>query len=149
MKIESLPSNYSAPEQMLIGSNSLKNVQTLIDFNGFSPILVGDGDTPHIWINVPMNQQGTEWYPLVKDNFSTNPAVIVLKRSNGVKVTTPDGEVIDCEKRNDGTIVVHKLNLRPFGINVTANSESLNIMNTSFSSSGFSNMRAVVGLGGA
>ncbi|HIF9187353.1 TPA: hypothetical protein ACX6RK_000073 [Photobacterium damselae] len=149
MKVESLPSNYSAPEKMLIGSNSVNNVQVLIDFNGFTPILIGDGDIPHIWIYVPMNQQGTEWYPLVKDNFSTNPSVIVLKRDNGVKVTTPDGVVIDCEKRRNGTLVVNSLNLKPFGINVIANSESLSIMNTTFSASGFSNMRSVVGLGSA
>ncbi|MDR6962237.1 hypothetical protein [Shewanella putrefaciens] len=149
MKVESLPSNYTAPEKMLIGSNSLNNVKVLIDFNGFTPILIGDGEIPHIWIYVPMNQQGTEWYPLVKDNFSTNPSVIVIKRDNGVKVTTPDGIVIDCEKRGDGIVVVNKLNLKPFGINVTANSESLSIMNATFSSSGFSNMRAMVGLGGA
>ncbi|ENO1896972.1 hypothetical protein [Vibrio vulnificus] len=147
MKVDSLPSNYSAPEKMLIGSNSLNNVQFLIDFNGFTPVLIGDGDTPHIWIYVPMNQQGTEWYPLVKDNFSTNPSVIVIKRDNGVKVTTPDGVVLECEKRSDGTVVVNRLNLKPFGINVTANTESLSIMNTTFSSSGFSNMRAMVGLG--
>ncbi|MEZ9042848.1 hypothetical protein [Vibrio sp. 10N.247.311.47] len=149
MKVESLPSNYRAPEKMNVGSNSVNNVTVLVEFNGFTPILIGDGDIPHVWIYVPMNQQGTEWYPLVKDNFSTNPSVIVIKRDHGVKVTTPDGIVIDCEKDSNGTIVVHKLNLRPFGINVTANSESMSIMNTTFSSSGFNNMRAVVGIGNA
>lgn len=147
MKVESLPSNYSAPDMLLIGSNTLHNVQTLIDFNGFTPILIGDGEVPHIWIYVPMNQQGTEWYPLVKDNFSTNPSVIVLKRENGVKVTTPDGVVIDCEKNLNGSIIVQRLNLKPFGINVSADSNSLNIMNTTFTTSVFNNMRAVAGIG--
>lgn len=147
MKIESLPSNYSAPKKMKVGSNSVNNVKALIEFNGFTPILIGDGKTPHIWIYVPMNQQGTDWYPLVKDNFSTNPTVIVLKRDHGVKITTPDGVVIDCEKSSDGTIVVNELNLKPFGINVTSSPDALNIMNNKISSSGFSNMRAVVGIG--
>ena len=79
MKINSLPTNYKAPSSIYIGSNIISNVNTLIDFKGFAPILIGDGKIPRIWINIPAKQDGSEWYPLVKDNFSTNPSVLVIK----------------------------------------------------------------------
>ncbi|MEZ9819300.1 hypothetical protein AB4238_01555 [Shewanella sp. 10N.286.45.A1] len=147
MKYKSLPSNYRPPKKMQIGTNSIENVQKLVSFKGHIPILIGEGKIPHIWINVPVNQEGNEWYPLVKDNFSTNQVVIVIKRENGVKVTTPDGVVIDCEIDTNGDIYVKKLNLRPFGINVFADEASLNVMGTTFTSSGFNNVDTVVGIG--
>ena len=147
MNSNSLPSNYQSPKKMMIGTNSFENIMMLVSFKKHAPILIGEGKIPHIWINIPANKDGSEWYPLVKDNFSTNPTVIVIKRDNGVKVTTPDGVIVDCEIENDGTIQVKKLNLKPFGINIFADEKSMNIMGTSFSSSGFNNIGAVVGIG--
>jgi hypothetical protein len=146
MKINSLPTNYKAPSSIYIGSNIISNVNTLIDFKGFAPILIGDGKIPRIWINIPAKQDGSEWYPLVKDNFSTNPSVLVIKSGNRVKVTTPDGVIIDCEKEKNGSVTVNKLNLKPFGLNVYSDEKSMSIMNATFSSSKFSNMMSVIGI---
>ncbi|GJB13096.1 hypothetical protein KAM369_33660 [Aeromonas caviae] len=118
----------------------------MIDFKGFAPILIGDGKIPRIWINIPAKQDGSEWYPLVKDNFSTNPSVLVIKSGNRVKVTTPDGVIIDCEKEKNGSVTVNKLNLKPFGLNVYSDEKSMSIMNATFSSSKFSNMMSVIGI---
>jgi hypothetical protein len=148
MKINSLPTNYDSPSKMIIGTNKINNVKALVAFNDFTPILIGDGEIPHIWLNIPANREGSEWYPLVKDNFSTNPNVIVIKTSNGVKVTTPEGIVVECVKQSNGTLQVKKLDLRPFGLNITSDSKSMTVMGTSISSSTFSNMGVVVGLGG-
>lgn len=147
MKINSLPTNYTSPSKMLIGTNKINNVKALVSFNEFTPILIGDGEIPHIWLNIPANKEGTEWYPLVKDNFSTNPNVLVIKTKNSVKITTPEGVVIECMKKPNGTLQVNKLDLRPFGLNITSNSKSMAVMGASFSSSSFSNMGVVVGLG--
>ncbi|MEL4247745.1 hypothetical protein [Shewanella xiamenensis] len=146
MRSDSLPSNFKPPRKMNIGTNSFHNTTALLNFKGYVPILIGEGDNPHIWINIPANQDGSEWYPLVKDNFSTNQSVIVIKGDNSVKVTTPEGVIIDCEIKNDRSIYVKKLNLKPFGINVYADENSMNIMGTSFTSSGFSNIGTVVSI---
>ena len=149
MKQESLPSNYKAPVKMKIGTNTLENVNIMFSFKGFVPILIGDGKNPRIWLNIPSNKEGTEWYPLIKDNFSTNPKVTVIETKNSVKVTTPDGVVVECIKASDGTIDVKKLNLKPFGLNVKANSEMLTVMNQTFTSNGFKNVGTMFGIGAA
>lgn len=149
MKQDSLPSNYKAPLKIEIGTNNLENVNLLLSFNGFVPLLIGDGENPRIWLNIPSNKEGTEWYPLIKDNFSTNPKVIVIEKGNSVKVTTPDGVVIECVKKTDGTIEVKSLNLRPFGLDVEADSKMLKVMNQTFTSSGFKNLGTMIGIGNA
>ena len=75
MNLDSLPTGYQQPEKLIIASNSLINVQAIIEINGSLPILIGDGKKPRIWLYIPANKEGTEWYPLVKDNFSTNKDV--------------------------------------------------------------------------
>ncbi len=147
MKINSLPTNYTSPLKMVIGTNNINNVKALVSFNGFTPILIGDGEIPHVWLNIPANKEGTEWYPLVKDNFSTNPNVLVIKTKNSLKITTPEGVIIECIKKSNGILQVDKLDLRPFGLNITSNNKSMGVMGSSFSSNTFSNMGVVVGIG--
>jgi len=147
MKINSLPTNYKKPQNLIIGTNTLNNVEALFTFNEYIPLLIGDGKTPRIWINIPANKEGTDWYPVVKDNFSTNKKVIVIKDNNLIKITTPDGVILDCSKDKDGSIQVHTLNMKPFGLDITSDNASMKIMGTSFSSSTFTNMRVIVGIG--
>ena len=147
MKQDSLPSNYKSPKKMKIGTNTLKNVNIILSFKGFVPILIGDGKKPRIWLNIPANKEGTEWYPLIKDNFSTNSNVIVIETKNSIKVTTPDGIVVECIKMADGTIDVSRLNLKPFSLDVEADPTVLKIMNQQFTSSEFKNVGTMIGIG--
>ena|SRR5690606_10543416 len=149
MRADSLPSSYKAPKKLTIGTNMLESVNLLISFNSFTPILIGDGDKPRVWINIPTNREGSDWYPLVKDNFSTNEKVIVLESNNSVKITTPDGVVLECYKMPDGSVDVKQLNLKPFGLNVVADKDQLTIMNQTFKRSGFKNVGTMIGIGNA
>jgi hypothetical protein len=148
MKTDNLPNSYKIPKKLIIGTNSLENVTAIMSFNTYIPILIGDGDTPKIWLNIPVNKEGTEWYPLIKDNFSTNKNVIVSKNKNIVKVTTPDGVVIECEKKENGEIIVNQLNLKPFGLNIEANLNEFKAMNNSYRGNRFSNLGVMIGIGG-
>lgn len=147
MKNDSLPTSYTPAKKITIGTNELKNVVSLLSFNSYFPILIGDGKKPHVWINIPTNKEGTDWYPLVKDNFSTNPSVIVIDRNNQIKITTPDGIILDCEKLSNGSIRVKKLDLRPFGLNVQADNKKLIIMNQTFTTSTFNNVGTMFAIG--
>lgn len=149
MKDNALPPSYTPPKKMSIGTNTLENVNVLLSFNGYVPILIGDGEKPHVWINIPMNKEGTEWYPLIKNNFSTNPKVLVITSKKSVKVTTPDGVVLECSKLEDGSIIVSHLNLRPFGLNVISDTNQLKIMNQTFTTSGFKNVGIMFAVGSA
>ncbi|MCE9788562.1 hypothetical protein [Shewanella chilikensis] len=149
MKVDELPSGYKAPQKIVLGTNTLENVNLLLSFNGFVPILIGDGKKPRVWINIPTNREGSEWYPLVKDNFSTNDKVVVLESKKSIKITTPDGIILECYKLDDGIIDVKLLNLKPFGLNVVADDKRLMVMNQTFTSSIFKNVGTMIGIGNA
>ena len=148
MKSNSLPTAYNPAKSIIIGTNKFENVDIFISFNGHIPILIGDGEKPHIWINIPMNKEGTDWYPLVKDNFSTNPNVVIYDKGSKINISTPDGVILDCEKNIEGTINVKNLDLRPFGLNIQADNEKLVVMNKIFTTNAFINSSIVFNING-
>lgn len=148
MKSSNLPSNYHVPRRLALGTNVLEGVKLIVSFNGYVPILIGDGDNPRVWLNIPANRDGTEWYPLVKDNFPASKKVSILESEGSVQITIPDGVVLKCQKKNNGTIDVSYLNLEPFGLNVIADEERLVVMGNTFTGNVFKNVGAMVSIGG-
>lgn len=149
MKLDSLPTGYKQPDRLIIASNKLNNVKAILEVNGFLPVLIGDGDRPRVWLYIPANKEGTEWYPLIKDNFSTNPKVLVMESENSVTVATPHGNVLECTKEKDGLINVRKLDLRPFGLDFVAEGESIKFMGSTFANNTFTNVGVMFGVGNA
>jgi len=147
MNINNPPNSYKPAKSMTIGTNQLNNVGIIISFNGHCPIFIGDGNKPHVWINVPANKEASEWYPLVKDNFSTNSSIQVFDDGRQVKVTTPEAVILDCEKLPNGTIKVSEIDLRVLGLSFQANSNEISVMNQKFSNNTFSDVGVMFNIG--
>lgn len=147
MKLNSLPTGYKQPDKLIIASNKLNNVKAILEINGNLPILIGDGKKPRIWLYIPANKEGTEWYPLIKDNFSTDPTVLVMEKENSITITTPQGNVIECVKQKDGVIVVSKLDLRQFGLDFIAEGNTIKFMGNTFTNNTFTNVGVMFGVG--
>jgi len=149
MKLNSLPAGYKQPDKMVIASNKLNNVKAILEINGNIPILIGDGKKPRVWLYIPANKEGTEWYPLIKDNFSTNPTVLVIEKENSITIATPQGNVIECVKQVDGVIVVNKLDLRQFGLDFIAEENTIKFMGKTIANNTFTNVGVMLGVGDA
>jgi hypothetical protein len=147
MKLDSLPSGYVEPKKIELASNKLENVKAILEVNGNIPILIGDGDQPRIWLYIPSNNEGTEWYPLIKDNFSTNSSVLVMGGKNSVTIASPKGNILECKKRADGVIEISKLDLRIIGLDFVAADDTVKFMGSSFSRNIFKNVRVMFGVG--
>lgn len=63
MKLENLPTQYHPFKEIKLGSNILENVIVILTIKGNVPLLVGNGDTPRVWLYIPANKDGSEWYP--------------------------------------------------------------------------------------
>lgn len=147
MKLESLPTGYREPEKMEIASNKLEKVKAILEINGNIPILIGDGARPKVWLYIPANREGTDWYPLIKDNFSTNPDVLVMGSDNSVTIASPKGNILEAVKREDGVIEVTKLDLRLVGLDFVAENGSIKFMGNTFTGNTFRNVRVMFGAG--
>lgn len=148
MNLNNLPAQYIAFESVKIGSNILEHVQCLLSVNGFIPLLFGQGSPPKIWLSVPANRDGTEWYPLIKENFSSHRDIQVETALKRVTVKTPQGTVLNVLKKDEGGLVVLKLDLRAFGLDVYTDDNSLVVMGSRLSNNQFHNVQTVIAVGG-
>jgi len=149
MKLNSLPTGYITPSSLEIGTNKLNNVTAILEVSGNIPLLIGDGKKPRIWLYIPADKDGNEWYPLIKDNFSTNSSVLVVGDKTSTSIATKQGNIITCKKRADGVIEVSKVDLTLIGLNFVADKSSVKFMNNTFSGNTFSNVGVMFGSGNA
>lgn len=147
MKIDELPSQYEPFRRVRIGSNLLENIQALLVIKGHVPFIIGKGKTPRVWLYIPTNTDGTEWYPLIKDNFSSHPDVVVKAAPKMLTIRTPEATALACLLGKEDVIHITKLDLRPFGINIYSDEESLNVMGNTLSKNTFKNIKAVISIG--
>ena len=147
MKLDSLPSQYTPFQRVRLGSNVLENVVAVFSINSFIPLLVGDGENPKVWLSIPTNRDGTEWYPLIKENFSSHREVTVEVAKRRVTVRTPQGTVLNVVKNIKNTLVFFKLDLRPFGLNVYADEGALYVMDNKLAKNEFKNIQVVIRIG--
>jgi hypothetical protein len=148
MKLNSLPPQYIPFQKVRLGSNLLENVIAVFSINGFIPLLVGDGENPKVWLSIPTNKEGTDWYPLIKENFSSNSEVTVEVLKRRVVVKTPQGTVIHVMTNTESSVLIFlKLDLRPFGLNVYADEGALHVMGNKLAKNEFKNIPVVIGIG--
>jgi hypothetical protein len=146
MKLDNLPTQYMPFKEIRLGSNILENVTVILTIKGNVPLLVGNGDTPRVWLYIPANKEGTEWYPLIKDNFSSNPDVKVNVAPKMISIRTPDGTVFAGLVAKEDKFVITKLDLRPFGLKVYADENSLSVMGNTLMKNQFRNLKVVIGI---
>lgn len=147
MNINNLPQQYQPFQRVRLGSNTLENVTAVFSVNGFIPLLVGDGESPKVWLSIPTNREGTDWYPLIKENFSSHSEVTVEVARKRVTIRTPKETVLNVLKNNENSLVFLKLDLRPFGLNVYADEGALHVMGNKLSKNEFTNVQVVIGIG--
>ena len=148
MKIDSLPTQYRPFKEVDIGTNRLVDGQILFSINENAPILIGANGTPRVWLSIPADPKGETWQPLVRDNKSLHPKVTVKTEGDNVVIDTPDGVVLGVRKENENLARVYQINLRPFGINIYGNEQSLTVMNSNLAGNMFIGVRVMVGIGG-
>lgn len=149
MKVDNLPTQYIPFEKITIGTNLLKKVNALISINGSIPLLIGKGSVPRVWLYIPANQEGTEWFPLIKDNFSSHKDVKVQVNSEKITIRIPEKIVLDCEIINKNELVINSLDLRPFGLDIVSNRDELKVTGNTLVGNTFSNISIVVDIGTA
>lgn len=141
------PTQYEPYERVRIGSNVLENVRALVSVGTHIPLLVGNGSTPRVWLSIPADKSGSRWYPLIKDNFSTNPSIKVEAGPRKLVVRAPHGTVLSAISGKEGALWIQRLDLRPFGLNIYADEGSLHVMGNTLTKNEFRNVNVIIGVG--
>ncbi len=118
-------------------TNRFLNGNILFVINDNVPLLIGQGEVPRIWINIPTDPKAMNWMPLIQDNKSMHPKVKVSIVSKSIIIDTTDGIVLNVEKYKTNIARILLIDFRLFGLNIFGNDVSLNIMNNNFKSNSF------------
>jgi len=146
MKIDELPLQYKPYDKISLGTNLIENVTAILTVKGHVPLLIGQGEPPKIWLYVPTDNFGTEWYPLIKDNFSSHPDVKVIAETKSVTIKASSTTVLTCVVGDINKINILELDLRPFGLDVYSDDKSLKVMGNTLSNNSFKNLKVVIGI---
>lgn len=147
MKIDNLPTQYTPFEKITIGTNLLEHVNALVAINDNIPLLIGKDSIPRVWLYIPANKEGTEWFPLIKDNFSSHKDVKVQINNKKLTIQIPEKVILDCEIINKNELVINTLDLHPFGLDIASDSNELKVAGNTLVGNTFSNISIVVSIG--
>lgn len=121
-------------------SNHFRNMKSLIEDNGFYPLLIGKGDFPRVWIFAKNKQNSV--IEVIKDSVAILPETKVNIYSEMKKMTIsvysfPDNKVYTMLEANYNSDIpnITYIDLQPIGYVVTGNENELTIGNLKISQS--------------
>ena len=122
-----IPGDYVPYETLVVCSNEFVRGKTPIVFGITTPVLVGKGETPLLWINAPTREDGKSWKPLVARNESKVPEADINVSGREVTVSLGKKKVIQVKSRDESAAEITFMDLRPLGLNIFGDTKGLNV----------------------
>lgn len=125
-----IPKAFKPYPQIKFCNNIFINMLTLLDDNGFYPLLIGKDKIPRIWIYVKNNIGET--IALIKDNIAISPIlkVNIYSTERKITITTIDKlKLLDIYYEEDIPEVTY-IDLKTLGYNIVGNRNELTVGNT-------------------
>lgn len=143
-----LPGGYTPFDELIVCSNKLIKGTRPFEIEGKTPLLVGKDKGPLIWLYLPTSKGTPEWSQLVTANKSLNSNIKVnITDEIRVNVTAGFHAIIDVILQSPETAEILQLDLRPFGLDIHGDTQSLYIAKSRFSHNTFQNVNVMIGIG--
>jgi hypothetical protein len=138
-----LPESYAPFNKLEICNNTLVNVKVPFLIGRTPLLLIGQGKSPHIWLSAPVKPKSDEWRYVVENNRSLNPAIFVEvdDQDNLVVVRINNLTIIKVIAEAEDSAICEMLDLRPIGINVYGDKNSLTVGTQKFTRNSVRNAR--------
>lgn len=136
-----LPTTYKPYQQLTVCSNLLIGGGHLVVLGDVLPLLVGCGEAPMVWLQAPVDQTGKTYVPLVAASVALHPAVSIVSDEKGLTISIGGTPVIHVIQTSTESATIDLLDLRPIGLNISGNTDSLlaggaNLSHNTFSGGG-------------
>lgn len=128
-----IPSDYSPINEISFCGNKFVQVKYFLEDNNFYPILIGQGDTPRIWLFAKATKN--DFVTVIEDNVSKlkEVKIDIFQKEKRILITTISNSVstviIELYFNNEIPNVTH-LDLRPVGYNIYGDETKLMISNS-------------------
>ena len=144
-----LPEEYHPYGRLTLCSNLLIGGGHLIQVGEVLPLLVGNGETPKVWLQVPADPAGKQFIQMVVASVATHPAVLVSVIGGILCVSAGGKKVLQVRGIGPNEAVVELLDLRPVGFNIFGDTNGLSAGGMQMSGNTVSGGGTFLALGGA
>lgn len=141
------PSGYKPYERVNFCSNLLIGGGDLIVAKGETPLLIGVGDTPLVWLKAPTDASGNNYVNLVEASVAKHPLIGIFSDHSGLTVSVSGMKVLHVYQLNPYEAVVDFVDLRSIGYEVQGDSTQLSAGGMRLSGNTMQNAGAMLSLG--
>jgi hypothetical protein len=141
-----LPENYKPLNELNVCSNKLLGGAKLIGIDGFSPILIGNGIIPTIWIFG--KNKNNKWVELIKENKSLHSGIQIIndKINREIIIGIQNTIILKGKMTSDKVCEVNTIDLRPIGLDIYGKEKEFYIANSTFSNNTFQGSGFLIGI---
>lgn len=145
-----IPKEYEPYEELEFLSNRAKNYRLLIKAGGFSPILIGKGEHPLVWIAQRDQKDPEKWVYVIYANKSFHPEINVKVKKKKVeielKLKLEQTIMVSLEEVSSKKAKLLKLDLRPIGLNIYGDESKMMIGTHTLEGNVFENVSNVIAI---
>jgi hypothetical protein len=141
-----LPKEYEPYEELEFLSNRAKNYRLLIKAGGFSPILIGKGVHPLVWIAQRDQKDPEKWVYVIYANKSFHPEINVKVKKKKVEIKLEQTIIVSLEELSSKKAKLLKLDLRPIGLNIYGDESKMMIGTNTLVGNVFENVSNIIAI---
>ena len=144
-KINILPENYIPINELNVCSNRIMGGGSVIGINNISPLIIGQGNIPMIWLYSRIDR--SNWLPLVVESRSKHANIDIIENQDEREITIKFNDIILISSKmlNDNSNFVNQIDLRPIGIDLHGDSNRLMVSGNNFSGNTFNGISFMIG----
>lgn len=125
-----LPKSYKPYKDLTLCSNKLTNNGLIITAKGEVVFLIGKGETPQVWLNLPQSENGT--LPLIIGSVPNHKNFRVLVHEDIFSLYLQKERILEIiYKKAEAEVTFLDFNL--LGLNIKGNKEKLEVGKSEFS----------------
>jgi len=129
---DNLPSAFRPFERLEVCSNLLIGGIHLFAIGDAIPLLIGKGRKPEIWLDALVEADAQKFISVVEESVPKFPIVKVYESEGRIFVEVSGQRVLVVEEKSEDHAVVSFLDLRPVGLNVVGDHNSLSAGGNTF-----------------
>ena len=145
--LDNLPKKFQPYQNLKICSNTLIGGGYLASIGEILPLVIGKGKSPLIWLQALNEIENKKFILIVEESVSKYPNVILTESLGVLSISVQGKQILSIKTINEDSAEVEFLDLRPIGLNLYGNKDTLNIGNSEFSGNSMSGGGILIGLG--
>lgn len=141
-----LPKEYIPYKEIEFFSNRASDYTLVIKSGEFSPVLIGKGKCPKIWLAQQDRNNQNKWEYLVYSNKSFHPDLMVNSTESETEITGGGICIIKARELSQEKVLIEKLDLRPIGYLIYGEGNNLTVGSASLSGNTFANVTNLIAI---